>query len=94
MIMDQWAALMTIEEIATDLDIATDTVRRYLERARRRGDPRATRPDGINKKTLKARTRRHQINILHGAGFGPAEIASRLGCHVRLVQIRLKEATA
>jgi DNA-binding CsgD family transcriptional regulator len=90
-IMDMWAAFVTIDEIAVSLEISSDTVRRYVKRARKRGDPRAERPSGINRRTLKARTRRRQMHMLRTAGFSPQEIAKRLGCDVRLVQMRLKE---
>ena len=82
----------TIEEIAATLDIATDTVRDYIKRARRRGDTRAARQTGV-KRIMQAESRRKQIVELHSFGYSPAEIARHMNCHLRLVQMRLKEAS-
>lgn len=90
-ILDMWAAFMTADEIGESLQISVDCVRRYLERARRRGDPRASRPNGINRRALKASVRRVQMKTMQKAGFSTREIAKRLDCDVRLVQMRLKE---
>lgn len=81
----------TVEEIAVTLDISTDTVRSYIRAARKKGDERAMRRTG-QKRFVQASARRRQILELAGFGFTPSEIAERLHCHVRLVQIRLKEA--
>lgn len=81
----------TIEEIATTLDIATDTVRGYIKRARRLGDDRAKRQMGV-KRIVQAQARRRQIVELAGHGYTPAEIAKQINAHLRLVQMRLKEA--
>lgn len=80
----------TIEEIAVTLDIAIDTVRSYIRDARRKGDQRAMRRVG-QKRMVEAAVRRRQISELSAFGYTPAEIANTLNCHVRLVQIRLKE---
>lgn len=80
----------TIEEIAVTLDIAIDTVRSYIRDARRKGDHRAMRRVG-QKRIVEAVVRRRQIGELSAFGYTPAEIANTLNCHVRLVQIRLKE---
>lgn len=90
-VMDMWASLMSKAEIATELSIDVDTVRNYVRRARRRGDPRANRPDASNKIILKARVRKLQMKILDKAGFTKHEIASRIGVDVRLVEMRLRE---
>lgn len=82
----------TVEEIATELDIAVDTVRSYIRAARRRGDERAMRRHG-QKRVVQAAARRRQIEELSRYGYTPAEIAERLNCHVRLVQLRLKESS-
>lgn len=82
----------TIEEIATVLDIATDTVRAYIRDARRKGDERAMRRTG-QKRIVEATVRRRQITELAGFGFTSSEIAERLNCHPRLVQLRLREAS-
>lgn len=102
MIMDLWAALMTMDEIAKSLAVSSETVKRYVERAKRRGDPRAIRPlaghvrSGVSmpldRLFLRASIRRRQIQLLNDAGFTKQEIAKRLDCDVRLVQMRLKEA--
>jgi DNA invertase Pin-like site-specific DNA recombinase len=91
-IMDRWAAFIPIDEIAGELEISVDTVRRYIRRARKRGDLRAERPLGVDRRTLKADVRRKQIGLLIVAGFSKQEIAKRLGCSFSLVQTRLKEA--
>ena len=88
-VMDMWAALMSKPEIASALGIDVDTVRAYVRRARAKGDPRAERT--TTKLLQQAKTRRVQIMLLREAGFCNAEIASRLQCHVRLVEMRLKE---
>lgn len=89
--LDMYAVLIPIETIAESLEISPDTVRHYIKRGKRRGDPRCDRPRGIDRRTVRARTRRTQIELLAKAGFSTQEIASRLDVHVRLVQIRLKE---
>jgi len=90
-VMDMWAALMTAEQIAEALDLSARTVEVYIAKARRRNDPRATRPHGIDRRSLTARIRRTQIRLLAKAGFSPQQIAKRIGTDVRLVQMRLKE---
>lgn len=91
-ILDLWAACLTMAFIAEELDIDPDTVRDYIRRARRRGDPRAIRPRDMDRYRLRGSTRRLQIRLLTKAGFSATEIAKRLECSPRLVQIRLKEA--
>jgi len=81
----------TIDEIAVTLDIATDTVRDYIKRARRDGDERAIRRAGL-KRIMQAEAKRKQIVELAGHGYTPAEIAQVVNSHIRLVQLRLKEA--
>jgi DNA-directed RNA polymerase specialized sigma24 family protein len=81
----------TIDEIAVTLDIANDTVRDYIKRARRDGDERAIRRAGL-KRIMQAEAKRKQIIELAGFGYTPAEIAQVVNSHVRLVQLRLKEA--
>ncbi|TJU85583.1 MAG: hypothetical protein E5Y10_24495 [Mesorhizobium sp.] len=81
----------TVEEIAVTLDVSIDTIRSYIRDGRRKGDERAMRRTG-QKRIVEAQVRRRQICELSGFGFTAAEIADRLNCHVRLVQIRLKEA--
>jgi DNA-binding CsgD family transcriptional regulator len=90
-VLDLYAALITIDTIADRLEIPTETIRSYIRRAKRVGDPRANR-HGLNRKRIKARTRRIQVGLLSRAGFTPAEIAKHLECTRRLVQMRLKEA--
>lgn len=82
----------TIEEIAVSLDIAIDTVRGYIKRARRRGDKRAARRTGL-KRIMQAEARREQILELASFGYSPNDIAKHVHCHLRLVQMRLKEAS-
>ena len=90
-VLDMWAALLPADDIAKALDISSDTVRDYVKRGKRRGDPRAIRPHGVDRRALKARLRRTQVKVLAQAGYSNREIAQRLGCNVRLVQMRLKE---
>jgi transposase len=93
MILDMWQALMTIEQIAQALEIGTTTVEQYIRKGHRIGDPRVKRPRGVDRRTLSAATRKRQMKLLHDAGFSKLQIADRLDCHVRLVQMRLKEQT-
>lgn len=81
----------TIDEIATTLDIAPDTVRDHIKRARRNDDDRAKRRMGI-KRLVQAQARRKQIIELAGHGYTPREIAKQVNAHVRLIQMRLREA--
>lgn len=81
----------TIDEIAVTLDIAPETVRDYIQRARRKGDDRAKRQMGI-KRLVQAQARRKQIIELAGHGYTPREIAKQVNAHLRLVQMRLREA--
>ena len=90
-IMDMWAAFMTKDDICKCLDISPRCVERYLERARRRGDPRAIRPTGIDVRAIRVTMRRQQMRTMQKAGFSTSEIAKRLAVDVRLVQMRLKE---
>ena len=90
-VLDMWAAMMTVEDIAKSLDISPDTVREYVKRAKRRADPRAMRPRGIDRRVLKASVRRTQMKLLAKAGYSKKDIAKRLDCNVRLVQMRLRE---
>ncbi len=92
-VLDMWAAMMTREDIAEHLDISVDAVKQYLRRGRRRGDPRAKRPIGMNRIAMRAKMRRHQIKLLHEVGYTPKEIATRLECTERLVMLRMKETT-
>ena len=90
-VMDMCAAMMTVEDIAKALEISSDTVRDYVARAKRRGDPRAIRPHGVDRRVLKASVRRQQMRLLAKAGYSKKDIAKRLDCNVRLVQMRLKD---
>jgi len=90
-VLDMWAAMMTVDDIAKALDISPDTVRDYVARAKRRGDPRSIRPHGVDRRVLKASVRRQQMKLLAQAGYSKKDIAKRLDCNVRLVQMRLKD---
>lgn len=92
-VLDLYAALITMDDISDRLDIPLETVRSYIRRGKRQSDPRAQRPQSLNRKRMKARTRRIQVRLLVNAGFTPAEIAKQLECSPRLVQIRIKEAS-
>lgn len=81
----------TIEEISVSLDIAYETVRRYIRHARRTGDERVQRRTGI-KRIMQAQARRNQIMKLASHGYTPQEISKLVNAHVRLVQMRIKEA--
>lgn len=91
-VLDMWAALMTIEQIAEALGISPSTVTDYIARGHKVGDPRAKRPAGIDRRRLTAHTRRTQMRLLAQAGFPKRQIANRLDCSVRLVEMRLREA--
>ena len=91
MILDMWASMHTYDEIAKALDIDINTVTRYIIRAKVQGDPRAERVVE-SKYALRASLRRRQIAMLAEIGVPVPEIAERLGCTVRLVQKRIKEA--
>lgn len=91
-ILDMWASITPTVEIARQLNIAERTVREYLRRARKRGDPRATRPEGVDRQLLYARTKRRHIQLLNNLDFSKPQIAMKLDCSLRLVQIVLKEA--
>lgn len=80
----------TIEEIAAELNVHIDTIRAYIRRARRQGDIRAMRRRG-QKRSMMAQARAKRIVDLAATGLTANEIANRVNCHVRLVQIRLKE---
>ncbi len=82
----------TIEEISVSLDIAYETVRRYIRHARRTGDERVQRRTGI-KRIMQAQARRNQITKLSALGYTPQEISGLVHAHVRLVQMRIKEAS-
>lgn len=90
-ILDMYWEHRSVEEIAVELDISIDSVRRHIKRARRRGDIRAQRRIGL-KRIMKAEARRRQIVELDKHGYSAMEIAGMVHCHVRLVQMRLKEA--
>ena len=81
----------TIEEISVSLDIAYETVRRYIRHARRMGDERVQRRTGI-KRIMQAQARRNQIMKLAGHGYTPLEISKLVNCHVRLIQMRIHQA--
>lgn len=86
-----WWQHRTKEEIAAELDISVDTVRRYIDQARRLGDPRAM-AKRTDRRIMAAAVRRRTILDLSARGMSIAEIASVLRCHVRLVQMRIREA--
>jgi len=88
--LDMWAKMMTMRAIAEILGVDIDTVKGYIKSGRQDGDPRVNRavPDQMK---LKANVRRMEIARLSSAGYSVSEIAERLKCNPRLVQIRLKE---
>lgn len=86
-----WEQRSTVE-IAVALDVSIDTVRRYIMHGRKHGDERASRRRG-DKQVMNANVRRRQIRELFAMGMSVLEIADAVGCHVRLVQMRLKEET-
>lgn len=90
--LSMWAEMKTVEEIAETLDIAECTVRAYIRRARRANDELARRPLGWETR-IKMRKELRKANIarMKEAGLDAKEIARRLGVHVRLVQMRLRE---
>lgn len=91
--LTMWWEYRTAAEIALELDISIETVRRYIKSARRMGDPRATRTRPA-KRIMAAEARRRNIIELKTRGLDVKEIAKALSVHPRLVQMRLKEATA
>ncbi len=90
--LTMWWEYRTAAEIAVELDISIETVRRYIKSARRAGDPRATRNRSV-KRIMAAQARRRNIIELHSKGLDVREIAKALSIHIRLVQMRLKEAS-
>ncbi len=89
--LTMWWEHRTAAEIAVELDISIETVRRYIQNARKDGDPRATRTRPA-KRIMAAETRRRHILLLSTKGLSNREIAKTLSIHPRLVQLRLKEA--
>nr|DAO70282.1 MAG TPA: HTH domain protein [Caudoviricetes sp.] len=90
--LSMWWEYRTAAEIAEELDISIETVRRYIKSARRDGDPRASR-NRPAKRIMAAQARRRNICELYRKGLDVKEIAKALAVHPRLVQMRLKEAT-
>ena len=91
MILNMYWEHRTILEISVALDLPYDTVRRYIQRARRLGDERAQRRKGI-KREMQANARRTQIKLLASHGYTVQEISKLVHAHPRLVQMRIKEA--
>ncbi|RWK79653.1 MAG: hypothetical protein EOR51_12150 [Mesorhizobium sp.] len=91
--LDMYQEMATYEKIAECLDISPTTVVQYVARARQQGDVRANRPFK-HRGRLQALQRRKAIREMKALGMSAREIAKQLGINVRLVQIRLKEATA
>lgn len=91
--LTMWWEYRTAAEIAEELDISIETVRRYIRSGRKAGDPRATRTRPA-KRIMAAEARRRNIIELKTRGLEVKEIAKALSIHPRLVQMRLKEATA
>jgi DNA-binding CsgD family transcriptional regulator len=91
-ILDMWADYATQDEIAEALGIVTSTVVRYIQRARRRGDPRALRL--FDRRTLRRHMLDKQVTRLFAAGMSKADIAKGLGVTVRCVEMRIKRTTA
>lgn len=89
-VLDMWAEMADYATIAEKLDISITTIVTYIKRAKELGDPRAQRPFK-DKKRLKAALRRKRIGEMLAAGMKPSEIAARLECTTRLVEIRLRE---
>lgn len=88
--LDMYAAWSTQADIAEALGVDVLAVRRYIAKAKRRGDPRAVRP--MRDRThLRSAVRKLQISQLFAAGLSTSEIAKRLDCDTRLVQLRLRE---
>ncbi len=91
-ILEMYQGLCGYEEIADALGIHIDTVNNVLIRARRRKDPRVSRPVK-DRRVLQAKRRNKLIKDMHDAGYTVQEIAKRLGVSDRLVQMRLKDGT-
>lgn len=90
--LSMWSEMATLEEIAEELRVEVQTVRRYIRWARRRDNALAFRPLGWDtKRKMRKALRQRNIKALSECGMSPKEIASRLQVTVRLVQIRLKE---
>lgn len=91
-VLNMWASLHTCEEIAEALSIADRTVRQYLRRARVAKDPRAAYRSRLShRREVQAEKRRRQIKSLYQGGMEIKDIAKVVGCHERLVQMRIKE---
>lgn len=88
-----WAAMHTWDEIAEETGLATETIRTYIKRSRKTGDPRAVkRKNHWAARSAKAARRAEQIVLMHKAGMPPAKIAKSLGISYPLVYQRIKEA--
>lgn len=90
--LDMYQDMATYETIAECLDISPTTVVQYVKRAREKGDVRVKRPFKHRGRQL-ALQRRKSIKDMKALGLSAREIAKQLGINVRLVQIRLKEAS-
>lgn len=85
-----WALHRSIDQIAVELDVSNDTVRNYVAWGRKHKDQRAERGPNLMR-IMQANARRRQIRELARKGMRPAEIALMVGCHERLVKMRLRE---
>lgn len=92
-ILDMWSNMLSINDIAAELDISPKTVENYVTRAKAHGDPRAYRPW---KRKEQAQKEIRTSIILQRAekGLTSTQIAMEIGCRPRLVQRRLKERRA
>lgn len=90
-ILDLWAAITPMAVIADRLEISETTVKAHLRRARRRGDPRAHRPECLTRPLIDARKKRTQIVVLKDAGYENRQIAAKVRCSLRLVQVVVRE---
>lgn len=89
-VLDLWAEMADYDTISELTNASITAIKSYIRRARILGDPRAVRPFR-DRKIQRAVLRRKQMREMHAAGMTARQIADRLDCTVRLVEIRLKE---
>lgn len=87
-ILDMWADFATQDEIAEALGVLPSTVVRYIQRAKRRNDPRALRL--FDRRSLRRHMLDKHVQRLADAGMSKLDIAKGLGVSHRCVQIRLR----
>lgn len=81
-----------MQQIAEAVDVHVEVVGDFLARARKRGEPRASRPYR-SRRDATAEARARVIVGLFGQGWSCRAIAEHIGVNTRLVQMRVREAS-